>query len=243
MKDDRQQPIHRTLHKLIDAGIQVFEVPNLHAKYLLTNKAGIMCTANFACKGLDDGIEVGILLSKERLAQARQAFEYFRSKAQTHSFVVPSLSPAESIESDIAVYRPEIADTAIQTQGTLTLDPKVIIASCATTVKEEAEEALRSHLAALKSPKDSIAAWTTQKGGDTKSPRILNQVITAVIEMKPPTIPSKLRIQGTDLTEPMILKHNNRKWVVIPDPGKDYVLLTQAGVLAKEQGCNVAFWD
>lgn len=241
--NDRQPPIHTRLAMLINSGVEVFEVPKLHAKYLLTDKAGMMCTANFHSKGLDEGIELGLLLNEDRLAQARQAFEYFRSKAETRSYKVEAIDPAESVEGDIMVYRPEFPDTPIETQGTHTLEPKVITATCATTVKEEAQEALRSHLEALANPKDRLAAWTTQKGGNSKTPRTLNQTITAIVEVKPPTVPSKHRMPDSDPTTPQIIEHKGREWIVIPDPGKDHVLLAQAAALAKEHGCNVAFWD
>lgn len=242
-KDDRQPPIHRSLAELVDAGVEVMEVPKLHAKLLVTDEGGMMCTANFASKGLDEGVEVGLLLSGPRLADAQKAFEFFASQAVTRCQVVDKVSPDTSLERDIATYRPENPDTPIRTQGARTMEPRKLTATCASTLQEEAQGALRSLLEEVANPKDPLAAWTRQEPGKSSNPRILDQKIMVSVEIRPPTLPSKLQMPESDPTTPQVIERKGRKWVVIPDPGQDNVLMDQAAALAKAEGCNVAFWD
>jgi len=239
----RQPPIHKTLSSLIEAGVEVFEVPHLHAKYLLTDKEGILGTANFHPKGLDEGIEVGLLLRGKRLSHAREAFAYFVSRASTTSKLVPALSLNATSAEILVTYRPEFPDTPVQVRDSLTLPPKVLVASCASTLREEAQEALRSHLATVAKPRDTLAAWSRQEAGKPSEPRILYKSIVVTVEARPPTVPSNLKIPQDEPTDPQVVKHKGRKWVAIPDPGRDTVLVSKALNLAKAEGCNVAFWD
>ena len=239
---ERQPPIHKRLAQLIDAGVEVMEVPKLHAKLLLNEREGMLCTANFATKGLDEGVEVGVLLDDRRLTDARKAFDYFASHAETRCQIIDKLPPDTPLERDVATYRPEFPDSPLRTQGSRTLDSRILTSTCASTVQEEAQEALRALLEEVANPKDPLATWTRQEAGKSSNPRILDQKLVVSVEMRPPTLPSKLRAPDSDPTTPQVVEHKGRKWVVIPDPGADHVLMAQAVALAKQEGCNVAFW-
>lgn len=62
------------------AGVRVFAHDKLHAKALLSEREGIILTANLEAHGLDQGFEVGVQLSQTARADLRTTFEQWQDQ-------------------------------------------------------------------------------------------------------------------------------------------------------------------
>jgi cardiolipin synthase A/B len=75
-----------SLIKLRNAGAEIFGVNGLHAKGLLVGSGakaqGIIMTANFEKKGLDEGFETAVKLTPERIRAIQEIFEDWRKMAE-----------------------------------------------------------------------------------------------------------------------------------------------------------------
>jgi phosphatidylserine/phosphatidylglycerophosphate/cardiolipin synthase-like enzyme len=228
----------KVLNTLLEAGAKIYSVPGLHAKFLLNEKDGLMGTANFAAKGLDDGFEVGLRLRDERLEQARASLSWIQNAATEeisfHSLIGPNDFQSGRQFQNTA--RPEIIYRLEERRA---LPTRQLVASCASKVSAEAQAELdlaESRLAQTKNPRGE---WCTEEGLHVK----LYREINVSLEMSAPTVPLKLRDGKLPKEEPQLVKHAGKRWVAIPFIDGDTALMEAALAVAQKEKCFVAYWD
>lgn len=72
--------VARAVAEMSAAGVRVFAHDKLHAKAVLSEREGIILTANLEAHGLDQGFEVGVQLSPTAMADLRATFEQWQSQ-------------------------------------------------------------------------------------------------------------------------------------------------------------------
>jgi phosphatidylserine/phosphatidylglycerophosphate/cardiolipin synthase-like enzyme len=233
-----KQPPTKVLNTLLEAGAKIYSVPGLHAKFLLNEDDGLMGTANFAAKGLDDGFEIGLRLRDERLEQARAALSWMQNAA-TEEIVFQSLIGPDDFQSGRQFQHPARPEVIYRLEERRALPTRQLVASCASKLAFEAQAELdlaESRLAQTKNPRGE---WCTEEGLHVK----LYREIGISIEMSAPTVPLKLRDSKLPKEEPQLAKHGGKRWVAIPFIDGDTALLQAAVALAQKEKCSVAYWD
>ena len=228
----------KVLNTLLEAGAKIYSVPGLHAKFLLNETDGLMGTANFAAKGLDDGFEVGLRLRDERLEQARAALGWMQNAA-TEEISFQSLIGPDDFQSGRQFQNPARPEVIYRLEERRTLPTRQLMASCASKLDFEVQAELdlaESRLAQTKNPRGE---WCTEEGLHVK----LYREISLSIEMSAPTVPLKLRDGKPPKEEPQLVKHGGKRWVAIPFLDGDAALLQAAVALAQKEKCFVAYWD
>lgn len=236
-KDTKRHPA-KVLSTLLEAGAKVYSVPGLHAKFLLNETDGLMGTANFAAKGLDDGFEVGLRLRDERLTQARDALAWMQAAATEEISFQPLIGPAD-FQSGRQFQNPARPEVIYRLEERRVLPPRQLVASCASKLAAEAQAELdlaESRLAQTKNPRGD---WCTEEGIYVK----LYREISLSVEMSAPTVPLKLRDGKLPKEEPQVVKHGGKRWVAIPAIDGDNALMQAAVALAQKEKCSVAYWD
>jgi phosphatidylserine/phosphatidylglycerophosphate/cardiolipin synthase-like enzyme len=228
----------KVLNTLLEAGAKVYSVPGLHAKFLLNEKDGLMGTANFAAKGLDDGFEIGLRLRDERLEQARAALSWMQNAA-TEEISFQSLIGPDDFQSGRMFQHPARPEIIYRLEERRALPTLQLVASCASKLAFEAQAELdlaESRLAQTKNPRSE---WCTEEGPHVK----LYREIGLSVEMSAPTVPLKLRDGKLPKEEPQLVKHAGKRWVTIPFSEGDTALMEAALALAQKEKCSVAYWD
>lgn len=72
--------VARAVAAMHASGIRVLAHDKLHAKAILTDREGIILTANLEAQGLDRGFEVGVQLSQPAMADLRATFEQWHDR-------------------------------------------------------------------------------------------------------------------------------------------------------------------
>lgn len=72
--------VAKAVAEMSAAGVRVFAHDKLHAKAVLSEREGIILTANLEAHGLDRGFEVGVQLSPTALADLRMTFEQWQDQ-------------------------------------------------------------------------------------------------------------------------------------------------------------------
>jgi len=235
---ETKQPPTKVLNTLIEAGAKIYCVPGLHAKFLLNEKDGLMGTANFAAKGLDDGFEVGLRLRDERLTQARDALSWMQNAATEEILFCPEIGPAD-FQSGRQFQHPARPEISYRLEERRILPTRQLFASCASQLADEAQAELdlaESRLAQTKNPRGD---WCTAEGNIVK----VYREISVSVEMSAPTVPLKLRNTKLPKEEPQVIKHAGKRWVTIPEIEGDHALMQAAVALAQKEKCTVAYWD
>lgn len=70
--------VARAVAAMHTSGIRILAHDKLHAKAILTDREGIVLTANLEAQGLDRGFEVGVQLSPPAMADLRATFEQWQ---------------------------------------------------------------------------------------------------------------------------------------------------------------------
>lgn len=237
-KDDTKRHPTKVLNTLLEAGAKIYCVPGLHAKFLLNETDGLMGTANFATKGLDEGFEIGLRLRDERLGQARTALGWMENAATEEISYQALIGPAD-FRSGRQFQHPARPEVIYRLEERRTLPPRTLVASCASKLAAEAQAELdlaESRLAQSKNPRGD---WCTESGPNV----ILYREINVSVEMSAPTVPLKLRDAKLPKEEPQVVKHAGKRWVAIPEIPSDDTLLQAAVALAQKEKCTVAYWD
>jgi len=235
--DPKRHPA-KVLSTLLEAGAKVYSVPGLHAKFLLNETDGLMGTANFASKGLDEGFEVGLRLRDERLEQARMAMGWMQAAATEEIAFEADIGP-DDFQDDRKFHHPAIPEKEFKLEERLVLPTRQLVASCASKLAFEAQAELdlaESRLAQTKNPRGE---WCTEEGHHVK----LYREIGLSVEMSAPTVPLKLRDGKLPKEEPQLVKHGGKRWVAIPFIDGDTALMEAAVALAQKEKCSVAYWD
>jgi phosphatidylserine/phosphatidylglycerophosphate/cardiolipin synthase-like enzyme len=235
--DPKRHPA-KVLSTLLEAGAKVYSVPGLHAKFLLNETDGLMGTANFASKGLDEGFEVGLRLRDERLEQARMAMGWMQAAATEEIAFEADIGP-DDFQDDRKFHHPAIPEKEFKLEECLVLPTRQLVASCASKLAAEAQAELdlaESRLAQTKNPRGE---WCTEEGPHVK----LYREISLSVEMSAPTVPLKLRDSKLPKEEPQLVKHAGKRWVAIPFIEGDAALIQAAEALAQKEKCCVAYWD
>lgn len=228
----------KVLNTLLEAGAKIYSVPGLHAKFLLNEANGLMGTANFAAKGLDEGFEVGLRLRDERLEQARAALAWMQAAATEELTFQPLIGP-DVFQSGRQFQHPARPEVIYRLEERRVLPPRQLVASCASKLAFEAQAELdlaESRLAQTKNPRGE---WCTEEGLHVK----LYREINVSVEMSAPTVPLKLRDGKLPKEEPQFVKHAGKRWVAIPFIEGDAALMEAAVALAQKEKCSVAYWD
>ncbi len=228
----------KVLNALLEAGAKIYSVPGLHAKFLLNEEDGLMGTANFAAKGLDDGFEIGLRLRDDRLEQARAALSWMQNAA-TEEISFQSLIGPDDFQSGRKFQHPARPEIIYRLEERRALPTRQLVASCASKLAAEAQAELdlaESRLAQAKNPRGE---WCTEEGLHVK----LYREINVSVEMSAPTVPLKLRDGKLPKEEPQLVKHAGKRWVAIPFIEGDAALMEAAVALAQKEKCSVAYWD
>lgn len=228
----------KVLNTLLEAGAKIYSVPGLHAKFLLNETDGLMGTANFAAKGLDEGFEIGLRLRDERLEQARSALSWMQNAATEEISHQALIGPAD-FQSGRQFQHPARPEVIYRLEERRSLPTRTLVASCASKLAAEAQAELdlaESRLAQTKNPRGD---WCTESGPNV----ILYREINVTVEMSAPTVPLKLRDAKLPKEEPQVVKHAGKRWVAIPEIAGDDTLLQAAVALAQQEKCPVAYWD
>ena len=228
----------KVLNTLLEAGAKIYSVPGLHAKFLLNETDGLMGTANFAAKGLDEGFEIGLRLRDERLEQARAALSWMQNAATEEISHQALIGPAD-FQSGRQFQHPARPEVIYRLEERRSLPTRALVASCASKLAAEAQAELdlaESRLAQTKNPRGD---WCTEEGANVK----LYREINVSVEMSAPTVPLKLRDAKLPKEEPQVVKHAGKRWVAIPEIVGDDTLLQAAVALAQKEKCTVAYWD
>ncbi len=228
----------RVLNTLLEAGAKIYSVPGLHAKFLLNEDDGLMGTANFAAKGLDDGFEIGLRLRDERLEQARAALSWMQNAA-TEEIVFQSLIGPDDFQSGRQFQHPARPEVIYRLEERRALPTRQLVASCASKLAAEAQAELDLAESRLTQTKNPRGEWCTEEGLHVK----LYRAIGLSVEMSAPTVPLKLRDGKLPKEEPQLVKHGGKRWVAIPFIDGDTALMEAAVALAKKEKCSVAYWD
>lgn len=235
--DAKRHPT-KVLNALLEAGAKIYSVPGLHAKFLLNETDGLMGTANFAAKGLDEGFEIGLRLRDERLEQARAALSWMQNAATEEISHRALIGPAD-FQSGRQFQHPARPEVIYRLEERRALPTRALVASCASKLAAEAQAELdlaESRLAQTKNPRGD---WCTEEGANVK----LYREINVSVEMSAPTVPLKLRDAKLPKEEPQVVKHAGKRWVAIPEIVGDDTLLQAAVALAQKEKCTVAYWD
>ena len=235
--DAKRHPT-KVLNTLIEAGAKIYSVPGLHAKFLLNETDGLMGTANFAAKGLDEGFEVGLRLKAERLEQAREALAWMQQAATEEILYCPEIGPAD-FQSRRQFQHPARPEISYRLEERRIVPTRQLFASCASKLATEAQAELdlaESRLAQTKNPRGD---WCIEDGNTVK----VYREISVSVEMSAPTVPLKLRITKLPKEEPQVVKHAGKRWVAIPEIEGDSALMQAAVALAQKEKCTVAYWD
>lgn len=228
----------KVLNTLLEAGAKIYSVPGLHAKFLLNESDGLMGTANFAAKGLDEGFEVGLRLRDDRLTQARDAIAWMQQAATEEITYRDAIGPTD-FQMGRKFQHPARPEVSYRLEERRILPTRILIASCASKVGAEAQAELdlaESRLAQTKNPRGD---WCTEEGNIVK----VYREISVSVEMSAPTVPLKLRNTKLPKEEPQVVKHAGKRWVAIPEIAGDHTLMHSAVALAKKEKCTVAYWD
>lgn len=228
----------KVLNTLLEAGAKIYSVPGLHAKFLLNETDGLMGTANFAAKGLDEGFEIGLRLRDERLEQARAALSWMQNAATEEISYQALIGPAD-FQSGRQFQHPARPEAIYRLEERRSLPTRTLVASCASKLADETQAELdlaESRLAQTKNPRGD---WCTEEGNSVK----LYREINVTVEMSAPTVPLKLRDAKLPKEEPQVVKHAGKRWVAIPEIAGDDTLLQAAVALAQQEKCPVAYWD
>ncbi len=228
----------KVLNTLLEAGAKIYSVPGLHAKFLLNETDGLMGTANFAAKGLDEGFEIGLRLRDERLEQARAALSWLQNAATEEIAIAAAIGP-DDFQSGRKFHHPSFPDKELKLEERRTQPTRQLVASCASKLAAEAQAELdlaESRLAQTKNPRGD---WCTEDAIGVK----LYREINLSVEMSAPTVPLKLRDDKLPKEEPQIVKHSGKRWVAIPFIDGDTALMQAAANLAQKEKCAVAYWD
>lgn len=228
----------KVLNTLLEAGAKIYSVPGLHAKFLLNEEDGLMGTANFAAKGLDDGFEIGLRLRDDRLEQARAALSWMQNAA-TEEISFQSLIGPDDFQSGRKFQHPVRPEIIYRLEERRALPTLQLVASCASKLAFEVQAELdlaESRLAQTKNPRGE---WCTEEGLHVK----LYREINVSVEMSAPTVPLKLRDGKLPKEEPQLVKHAGKRWVTIPFSEGDTALMEAALALAQKEKCSVAYWD
>jgi len=236
--NDPKRHAKKVLNTLLEAGAKVYSVPGLHAKFLLSESDGLMGTANFAAKGLDEGFEIGLRVRDERLEQARAALSWLQNAATEEIAIAAAIGP-DDFQSGRKFHHPSFPDKELKLEERRTLPTRQLVASCASKLAAEAQAELdlaESRLAQTKNPRGD---WCTEDAIGVK----LYREISLSVEMSAPTVPLKLRDGKLPKEEPQIVKHSGKRWVAIPFIDGDTALMQAAATLAQKEKCAVAYWD
>ncbi len=236
--NDPKRHAKKVLNLLLEAGAKVYSVPGLHAKFLLSETDGLMGTANFAAKGLDEGFEIGLRLRDERLEQAREALAWMQQAATEEILFCPEIGPAD-FQSSRQFQHPARPEISYRLEERRILPTRQLFASCASQLAAEAQAELdlaESRLAQTKNPRGD---WCTEEGNIVK----VYREISVSVEMSAPTVPLKLRNTKLPKEEPQVIKHAGKRWVTIPEIEGDHALMQAAVALAQKEKCHVAYWD
>ena len=228
----------KVLSTLLEAGAKVYSVPGLHAKFLLNEQDGLMGTANFAAKGLDEGFEVGLRLQGERLDQAREALAWMQQAATEEITYRDVIGPAD-FQPGRQFHHPARPEVTYKLEERRVLAPRQLTANCASSLAAEAQAELEKALSVLAQTPNPRGNWCTEEGNTVKLYREINQSV----EMTPPTVPLKLRNPKLPKEEPQVVKHAGKRWVAIPEIEGDTLLMQAAVALAQREKCTVAYWD
>ena len=228
----------KVLNTLLEAGAKVYSVPGLHAKFLLNEQDGLMGTANFAAKGLDEGFEVGLRLQGERLDQAREALAWMQQAATEEITHRALIGPAD-FQPGRQFHHPARPEVTYKLEERRVLAPRQLTASCASSLAAEAQAELDKALSVLAQTPNPRCDWCTEEGNTVK----LYREISLSVEMTPPTVPLKLRNPKLPKEEPQVVKHAGKRWVAIPEIEGDTLLMQAAVALAQREKCTVAYWD
>jgi phosphatidylserine/phosphatidylglycerophosphate/cardiolipin synthase-like enzyme len=228
----------KTLNVLLEAGAKVYSVPGLHAKFLLSESDGLMGTANFAAKGLDEGFEVGLRLKGDRLEQAREALAWMQAAATEEVVFCPEIGP-ESFQSGHQFHHPSRPEVTYKLEERRVLPVRQLVANCASSLAAEAQAELDLALSKIAQTKNPRGDWCTEEGNVVK----LYREISLSVEMSPPTVPLKLRNPKLPKDEPQFVKFAGQRWIAIPAIEGDQVLLQAAKTLATKEQARVAYWD
>lgn len=194
----RVRPLNMpTLIDLCEAGAIVYGHPDLHAKGIIGNVKGklqgIMMTANFETKGIDEGFESGLFIEKKR---AEQLLKIFNNWEITFPTKLSVTLPRREFQGDLRIWRNQ------EFQG-------------------ETIEAVREiDLGTFNVPTfDELESYTPQFPKLEENSSKYHRIIYSWTNI-PPQLPLKAnfieRKKKFDLYE-----HNSMKYVVVPKP-KDY---------------------
>lgn len=228
----------KVLNTLLEAGAKVYSVPGLHAKFLLNEQDGLMGTANFAAKGLDEGFEVGLRLQGERLDQAREALAWMQQAATEEITYRDVIGPAD-FQPGRQFHHPARPEVTYKLEERRVLAPRQLTANCASSLAAEAQAELDKAMSVLAQTPNPRGNWCTEEGNTVK----LYREISLSVEMTPPTVPLKLRNPKLPKEEPQVVKHAGKRWVAIPEIEGDTLLMQAAVALAQREKCTVAYWD
>ena len=237
-KDDPKRHPTKVLNALIEAGAKIYSVPGLHAKFLLNETDGLMGTANFAAKGLDEGFEIGLRLRDERLEQARGALAWLQNAA-TEEITSQAAIGAASFQSGRQFQHPARPEVIYRLEERRILPTRSLVASCASKLAAEAQAELDLAESRLTQTKHPRGDWCTEAGPNVT----LYREINVSVEMAAPTVPLKLRDTKLPKEEPQVVKHASKRWVAIPFIDGDTALMQAAATLAQKEKCAVAYWD
>ena len=235
---DPKRRASKVLSGLIEAGAKVYSVPGLHAKFLLSESDGLMGTANFASKGLDEGFEIGLRLQGARLEQAREALAWMQQSATEETSFCPEIGP-ESFLSGRQFHHPSRPEVSYKLEERRVLPARQLVANCASSLATEAQAELDRLMSVLAQTSNPRGDWCTEEGNIVK----LYREISLSVEMSPPTVPLKLRNPKLPKDEPQVVKYGEKRRIVIPQMEGDTVLMQAAVALAQTEKCTVAYWD
>jgi phosphatidylserine/phosphatidylglycerophosphate/cardiolipin synthase-like enzyme len=226
------------LSTLLEAGAKVYSVPHLHAKFLVSEQDGLMGTANFASKGLDEGFEIGLRLHGERLAQARAALAWMEQAATELITSVPAIGPQDFVGGR-QFHHPARAEVAYKLEERRLFPVQKFTANCASKLADEAQAELDRLMSKLVQTNNRRGDWCTEQGQAVQ----LYRELSVAIEMSAPTVPLKLRDPKLPKDEPQIVRHQGKRWAAIPAVPGDTTLMQAAVHLAQDHKCHVAYWD
>lgn len=226
------------LSALLEAGAKVYSVPHLHAKFLVSEQAGLMGTANFASKGLDEGFEIGLRLQGERLAQARAALAWMEQAATEVIRFAPAIGP-EDFMPGRQFHHPARPEVTYKLEERRVFPVQKYTANCASKLADEAQAELDRLISKLAQTSNRRGDWCTEQGQVVQ----LYRELSVSVEMSAPTVPLKLRDPKLPKDEPQIVRHQGKRWAVIPAAPGDTTLMQAAVALAKKEKCTVAYWD
>ena len=226
------------LNTLLEAGAKVYGVPHLHAKFLVSEQDGLMGTANFASKGLDEGFEIGLRLQGERLAQARAALAWMEQAATEVITLAPSIGPQDFMPGR-QFHHPARPTVTYKLEERRVFSVQKFTANCASKLADEAQAELDRLMSKLAQTSNRRGDWCTEQGQVVQ----LYRELSLSVEMSAPTVPLKLRDPKLPKDEPQIVRHQGKRWAAIPAVPGDTTLMQAAVHLAQDQKCPVAYWD